>query len=289
MYVSATPHRADRRGRAEQRAHVYARGPGVSPRLYPFVRMLATILLRGWFRFSVTGTEHVPADGPAIVAPNHKNFLDPFFVGLALHRQVRFMAKAELLRSPIGWLLNRLGAFPVRRGAADADTLTTARAILAAGGLVVMFPEGTRIADPDALGSPHHGAGRLALETGVPIVPAAITGTAHLWLGALPKLKRVQIAFLPPVALQAAEDRDEVSELIDERVWPAVRDEYGRLRARPGLIAAGLAALGLGGGLLARRAVEARRAPRLLGVVVPRKLRRGKKPRRLRDRLRPGR
>ena len=112
------------------------------------------------------------------------------------------MAKVELFRGPLAWLLNRLGAFPVRRGAADEEALETFRAILVAGGLVAVFPEGTRIADPNALGSPHHGAA--ALETGAPIVPAAITGTAHLWLGALPKLKRVQIAFLPPVAAQPA-------------------------------------------------------------------------------------
>jgi 1-acyl-sn-glycerol-3-phosphate acyltransferase len=217
--------------------------------------------LRGWFRFGVTGAEHVPAEGPAIVAPNHKNFLDAFFIGLALHRHVRFMAKVELFRGPLAWLFPRLGAFPVRRGEADAEALETSRAILAAGGLVVVFPEGTRITDPDALGSPHHGAGRLALETGAPIVPAAITGTAHLWLGALPKLKRVQIAFLPPVATQPAEGRDEVTELIDDRVWPAVCDEYGRLRAGPGLIAAGLAGLGLGGGCSPGDGSKPRRSP----------------------------
>ena len=186
--MTSAPDAADRRLRAERRAHAYARGRGVSPPLYAFVRALATIFLRGWFRFRATGIEHVPAEGPAIVAPNHKNFLDPFFVGLALHRHVRFMAKVELFRGPLAWLLKRLGAFPVRRGAADDEALETSRAILAAGGLVVVFPEGTRIADPDALGSPHHGAGRLALETGAPIVPAAITGTAHLWRGALAKL-----------------------------------------------------------------------------------------------------
>ena len=140
-------------------------------------------------------------------------------------------------------------------------------------GLVVVFPEGTRVEEPDALGSPHHGAGRLALEAGAPIVPAAITGTSHLWRAALPKLKRVQLAFLPVIAPQPSEGRDEVSDLIDDRVWPAVREEYGRLRANPGLIAAGLAALGLGGGLLTKRRLEASRKPRLLGTVEPRKLR----------------
>jgi 1-acyl-sn-glycerol-3-phosphate acyltransferase len=258
----------------------------VSRPLYAFVRLLATVVLRVWFRVRVTGAEHVPADGATIVAPNHKNFLDAFFVGIAVRRHVRYMAKVELFKGPLGWLFLRLGAFPVRRGEADAEALQTAREILAAGGLVVVFPEGTRVEAPDALGSPHHGAGRLALETGAPIVPAAITGTSRLWRGALPKLKRVQLAFLPAVAPELSDERDEVSVLIDDRVWPAVREEYGRLRANPGLIAAGLAAIGIGGGLLAKRQVEARRKPRLLGKVEPRKLRRKRARRRLLKRVR---
>jgi 1-acyl-sn-glycerol-3-phosphate acyltransferase len=237
------------------------------------------MVLRLWFRVRVSGSEHVPSEGPAIVAPNHKNFLDPFFIGIATRRQVRYMAKAELFWGPLGWLFLRLGAFPVRRGEADTPAIETARAILGAGGVVVVFPEGTRVEARDALGSPHHGAGRLALETGAPIVPAAITGTSHLWRGALPGLKRVQLAFLPAVEPPPSSGRDQVADLIDARVWPAVREEYGRLRASPGLIAAGLAALGLGGGLLARQRLEARRHTRLLGVVEPRRLRR-RKPRR---------
>jgi 1-acyl-sn-glycerol-3-phosphate acyltransferase len=96
----------------------------------------------------------------------------------------------------------------------------------------------------------------------------------------------VQLAFLPAVAPELSEERDEVSELIDDRVWPAVREEYGRLRANPGLIAAGLAAIGIGGGLPAKRQVEARRKPRLLGKVEPRKLRRKRARRRLLTRVR---
>lgn len=272
--------------RAEHSAHAYAREQGVSPRLYAFVRLLATLLLRVWFRFRVTGAENVPDEGPAILAPNHKNFLDAFFVGLALRRHVRYMAKVELFKGPLGWLFLRLGAFPVRRGEADVEALETARAVLAAGGLVVLFPEGTRVDEPDALGSPHHGAGRLALATGAPIVPTAITGTSHLWRGAIPRLKRVQLAFLPAVAPERSESADEVSELIDDRVWPAVREEYGRLRSNPGVIVAGLAALGLGGGLLAKRRLDAGREPRLLGKVEPRKLRHKEARRRLLRRAR---
>ncbi len=246
--------------------------------LYACVRALAVVVLRGWFRLRVRGAERVPRGGPALIAPNHKNFLDPFFIGLSLRRPVHYMAKTELIEGPFGWLLMRLGAFPVRRGESDAESLQTAREILDRGGVVVMFPEGTRVEEPDALGSPRHGAGRLALETGAPIIPAAITGTSHLWRGALPKRKRVQITFLDPVAPESvAKDRDGPTELIDERVWPAVQEEVGRQRATPGLILAGLAAAGIGGGLLARRQLEAQRKPRLLGKLEPRKLRRKKK------------
>ncbi len=243
--------------------------------LYAVARFLTLVVLRGWFRVRITGRENIPATGPAILAPNHKNFLDPFFVGLATHRHVRFMAKVELFKGPLGWLFLRLGAFPVHRGEADTEAVVTARAILAAGGLVVVFPEGTRVEEPDALGSPHHGAGRLALETGAPIIPVAITGTSHLWRGAVPRGRRVQLTFLAPVtADETPENRDAVSELIDDRVWPAVQAEYGRLRASPGVIATILAVIGVGGGLVAKRQFDARRKPELLGKVAPRKERR---------------
>jgi 1-acyl-sn-glycerol-3-phosphate acyltransferase len=115
--------------------------------------------------------ENIPAQGAAIIAANHKSFLDAFFIRLSTHRHVRFMGKTELFRGPLGWLFLRLGAFPVRRGEADADAMETAQLILEQGGLVVIFPEGTRVDDPHAVGAPHHGAGRLALQSGAPIVP----------------------------------------------------------------------------------------------------------------------
>src|SRR5258705_8531502 len=106
-------------------------------------------------------------------------------------RHVRFMPKTELIEAGYGRLLVRLGASPVRRGSADADALETARLVLEQGGLLALFPEGTRIRDPEELGHPKRGAGRLALETGALLVPAAITGTDKLFLGPLPKPRRV--------------------------------------------------------------------------------------------------
>jgi 1-acyl-sn-glycerol-3-phosphate acyltransferase len=257
----------------DERAHRYARGRGVSRVLYAVVRVVAWILLRFWFRLTVEGEEHVPREGAAIVAANHKSLLDPFFLGLSTRRHMRFMAKAELFRGPLGWFVSRLGAFPVRRGAADTEALTTARAILDGGGLLIMFPEGTRIEDPDALGSPHHGAGRLAVQSGAPILPTAVYGTSQLWLGPIPKPRRIGIAFLAPVPATGGES---VDDLIDRQVWPAVREEYGRLQPPPGLIAAALAALGIGGGIAARRRAA---PPRILGVVPPRRLRRRRRRR----------
>ena len=251
-----------------ERAHRYARERGFSPLLYGVIRSVCALLLRSWFRVRTAGAERIPDDGAVIVAANHKSFLDAFFLGLATRRRVRFMAKAELFKGPLGWLFTRLGAFPVRRGEADRDALATARTVLEQGGLLIVFPEGTRVDEPDALGSPHHGAGRLAVETGAPIVPVAIRGTSHLWLGPIPKPRRVDIGFLPPVAVTGSTDP---TELMDRGVWPAVRDEYGRLCATPGLIAAVLAALGLGGVAVARLKPD---RPRLLGVVPPKRLRR---------------
>jgi 1-acyl-sn-glycerol-3-phosphate acyltransferase len=243
--------------------------------LYEFVRRLVAPLLRSWFRMRITGTENVPTRGPAIIAANHKSFLDAFFIGVATRRRVRFMGKTELFRGPFGWLFLRLGAFPVRRGGSDADAIETARLILAGGDVLVMFPEGTRVEDPHALGAPHHGAGRLALQTGAAVIPTAISGTQRLWLGPMPKPHRVQVSFLPaidPATLAAREDA--VGELVDRELWPAVQQEYGRQLARPGLILAALLGVGVGAGVLARR--QANATPRLLGTVEPLRLRRRK-------------
>jgi 1-acyl-sn-glycerol-3-phosphate acyltransferase len=237
-----------------EEAHRLAREKGVSHWLYALVRGLVSPLFRLYFRMHISGAEHVPAEGAAIVAPNHKSFWDSFFIGVCTRRHLRFMAKTELIQAHYGRLLVRLGAFPVRRGQADEDALETARVILRQGGLLALFPEGTRIRDPDNLGHPRRGAGRLALETGAPLVPCAITGTEKIFRGGFPVPRRVQVAFSPPVSVsELAPSQEAASELIEEMVWPEVEGSYRRLRARPTVIAASLAALGIGGGLLARR------------------------------------
>jgi 1-acyl-sn-glycerol-3-phosphate acyltransferase len=249
-----------------EEAHRLAREKGVSKPLYALVRGVVTPLFRLYFRMRVSGREHVPAEGAAIVAPNHKSFWDSFFLGIGSKRHLRFMAKTELIEARYGPLLVRLGAFPVRRGEADEDALETARTVLRQGGLLALFPEGTRIRDPDELGHPKRGAGRLALESGAPLVPAAVSGTEDLFAGPVPKPKKVQVAFAEPIPVsELASSPEAAGDLVEELLWPKVEGEFKRLKARQGLVAGGLAALGVGGGLLVqrrrRRRREARRFP----------------------------
>jgi 1-acyl-sn-glycerol-3-phosphate acyltransferase len=249
-----------------EEAHRMAREKGVSKPLYALVRGVVTPLLRTYFRMRVSGRDHIPDEGAAIVAPNHKSFWDSFFIGICTKRHLRYMAKTELIEARYGPLLVRLGAFPVRRGEADSDALETARTILRQGGLLALFPEGTRIRDPDELGDPKRGAGRLALESGAPLVPAAISGTENLFAGPLPKPKQVQVAFAEAIPVsEIATTAEAAGDLVEGLLWPQVEGEFRRLKAREGLVAGGIAAVGVGGGLLVRRRRRRRRQSRFPG------------------------
>jgi 1-acyl-sn-glycerol-3-phosphate acyltransferase len=244
-----------------EEAHRLAREKGVSRPLYALVRSLVVVFFRLYFRLRVSGAEHVPKEGAAILTANHKSFMDSFALGVCTRRHLRFMAKTELIEARYGRLLVRLGAFPVRRGEADADALETAREVLRQDGLLALFPEGTRVRDPDELGDPKRGAGRLALESGAPLVPAAITGTEDLFVGGFPKPKRVQVAFADPIPVDEIESSPEAAGDLTERIlWPEIEGQFRQLRARQGLIAAAVAALGVGGGVLVQRRRKKRRS-----------------------------
>ncbi|MDX6677854.1 MAG: 1-acyl-sn-glycerol-3-phosphate acyltransferase [Solirubrobacteraceae bacterium] len=237
-----------------EEAQRLAREKGVSRPLYALARALVTPFMRLWFGLTFDGADRIPREGPVIIAPNHKSFWDSFFIGLATRRHVRFMGKTELFTGPKARLLVGLGAFPVRRGTSDEQALETARIVLRQGGVLALFPEGTRIRDPDALGEPRSGAGRLALETGATIVPAAISGSERLFLGPLPRPRRVRIAFGEPISIdEDVPTREAAREIVADELWPQVEREFGRLRAHRGLIGGALAALGLGAGVVARR------------------------------------
>jgi 1-acyl-sn-glycerol-3-phosphate acyltransferase len=235
-------------------AHEFARERGTSKIATRTVRGISIPYMKLVYALKIEGAENIPEEGPVIIAPNHKSFWDAFFVAAATKRPIRFMGKNELFEGRAGKLLIRLGAFPVRRGASDAEAIETARRILLDGGLLALFPEGTRVRDPTILGTPHKGAARLALETGATVVPCAITGTEKLFAGPFPRPGRVRVAFSEPIELSPTEPTPEAAaELVDERLWPEVESQRQRLLSHPGVIAAGLAALGIGAGVAANR------------------------------------
>lgn len=125
----------------------------------------------------VIGLDNIPRRGPVIVLANHMNFIDPPILGALLRRKVIFMAKTELFRKPLlGWVVKHYDAFPVKRGEPDHRALRQALKVLADGGALGMFPEGTR-SKTGILQRGHTGAALIALRSGAPIVPVAITGT----------------------------------------------------------------------------------------------------------------
>jgi 1-acyl-sn-glycerol-3-phosphate acyltransferase len=168
---------------------------------YAFWYRFYSLLFRLLFRLRVEGRAHVPASGPVLVVSNHVSAVDPPIAGVAVGRQVWYMAKEELLKTPLlGPYLRSVGVFPVRRGEADRRSVRTALDVLQRGGALLMFPEGTR--SPDGRLQPAEpGAALLALRTGAPVLPLAVVGTQQVMpKGArFPRLQPVTVRIGPPL------------------------------------------------------------------------------------------
>lgn len=143
--------------------------------LMPFYKLL--------FWYKINGRENVPNDEAYIVCSNHLSNNDPVLLGLAMKRQIFYMAKAELFRNPIaGWVIRHLGAFPVNRGAGDGKAINEAEQIVKDGKLLGIFIEGTRSKTGEFL-RPKSGASIIAHQMNVPVIPVCIT----------PKNKKIRV------------------------------------------------------------------------------------------------
>ena len=216
--------------------HRRAREKGVNPLVYWLARAVLQPVFHLYFRLSRIGREHIPESGPVILCSNHRSFLDPFVIGTCLRRPVYYVAKQELFRYRfVAWILNSLGAFPVVRGAGDQDMLSTAKAILERGDAVLMFSEGTRIR-PGALGRPKRGVGRLALESGAPVVPVAVIGTESVRNGWRFRPHKVRIRIGGPLTFPKVEKASpQLAAAVTDRIWPNVMLQWEWLGGLPPL------------------------------------------------------
>jgi 1-acyl-sn-glycerol-3-phosphate acyltransferase len=212
--------------------------------IYEAVRVVLTPYLMLLHRARCIDSHNIPADGPAIIAPNHFSFLDHFFVAVYLRRKVHFMAKSQLFQRPLQFIFTHGGVFPVRRGHHDEEAFKTAHAVLARGDIVVMYAEAGRSRSGE-LGKPRHGLGRLALESGAPVVPTAIAGTERARNWKRFQFPKVTVQFGEPLRFERVpEPTKEQSQAASEVVFERVGVLHGRLRTegRRGAVRAARAA-----------------------------------------------
>jgi 1-acyl-sn-glycerol-3-phosphate acyltransferase len=183
---------------------------------YRFVGFLSRPFVKGLFRLRAEGVENVPKEGGFVLAANHLSNFDPWPLGMPLfpQRYLRFMAKSELFWWPLGPIIKSGGAFRVRRGEGDLEAMRTAIDLVRQGHAVVMFPHGTRARkglvkryQPRA----HSGAARIALEAGVPLVPAALAGTDRL-----SRLGPLRVRYGRPIDLDGLDARAATEQLMAE-------------------------------------------------------------------------
>jgi len=182
---------------------------------YRFAKLVFGLILFVWTRREVVGLENVPRRGPVILASNHVNLLDPPLLAVLLPRRIVYMGKIELWKTPIiGPLYGLVGFIPVQRFGADVAALRKAEKTLQQNQVLGMFPEGTRSRKP-GLGKGQPGTAIIALRSGAPIVPVAVSGTAGV---AVPRsffrLTRVRVVFGKPFELP--KDRRLSTELVQQ-------------------------------------------------------------------------
>ncbi len=196
---------------------------------YIVLRAFFTVVFHTIWPLRVTGREHVPRQGAAIIVCNHLSLVDPFVVGYAGDRIVNFMGKEELFRTPIiGFLIRKVGAFPVDRTRRDPAAMRTALQVLKSGELLGMFPEGTRSTTGEMLEF-RAGAARLAARTEVPIIPAALHNTNKAMPpGKLLRPARISIRFGEPFELTELYDRKDKGEAM-ERALHTIKERIEAL------------------------------------------------------------
>lgn len=208
--------------------------------VYEVVRILTSLYGLLFLRGRCIDAGHVPAAGPAIVAPNHFSFMDHFLVGMFTRRKLRFMAKSQLFKPPMQWIYTHGGVFPVRRGHRDEEAFRTAELVLSRGGVVAMYPEAGRSRTGRLSERARPGIGRLALESGAPVVPVAIFGSSKVRNWKRLRFPQVTVQYGEPITFPREESpsRERQQEVADE-IFGRVKELYAGLErdGRRGVVA----------------------------------------------------
>jgi 1-acyl-sn-glycerol-3-phosphate acyltransferase len=198
--------------------------------IYEVVRIVTVLHALISFRARGIGTDKVP-NGPVILAPNHASFMDHFFTGAFIRRRVQFMGKSQLFgSSPLSWIYSHGGVFPVRRGHHDEDAFVSAFEILGRGGAVVMYCEGGRSRTGKLADQAKPGIGRLALESGVPVVPVAILGSYQVRNWKKLHFPKVTIQYGDPFKFDLVEHPDrELQQRAADVIFARIKELHGEL------------------------------------------------------------
>lgn len=212
---------------AEYFTHFHERARRGVGWIYDLVRVILTAPTILLYRTRAIGVENVPEHGRVIVTPNHFSQMDHFFAAVYLRRRVQFMAKSQLFGNPfLNYIFKYSGVFPVRRGHHDTEAFKTAETVLDKEGALLMYAEGGRSRSGD-LGEPKRGVGKIALESGAPVVPVAIHGSAHVRGWKRFQFPKVTVQFGQPLSFPVKADptREEQQQVADQ-VFDHVRAMY---------------------------------------------------------------
>ncbi|MFZ0977005.1 MAG: lysophospholipid acyltransferase family protein [Solirubrobacteraceae bacterium] len=217
------------------RFHSLVRSGPPESKVYETVRVVTELNALLVYRARGIGSENVP-NGPVILAPNHASFMDHFFTGAFIRRRVQFMGKSQLFKGFPGWVFSHGGVFPVRRGYQDEEAFITADRILARGGAVVMYCEGGRSRSGKIADEARPGIGRIALESGAPVVPVAILGSYQVRNWKRLQFPKVTVQYGDPFRFDAIhgstrEQQQEVADYILDRIRE-MHSELARLGRR---------------------------------------------------------
>lgn len=202
---------------------------------YTAARLLVTLPTLLIYRVRAIGLENVPREGPLVLAPNHFSQMDHFFAGVYLRRKIRFMAKSQLFGPPVlTYVYKHGGVFPVRRGHQDEEAFKTAFTLLDQEEMLLVYAEGGR-SRSNELGEPKPGIGRIALQSGAPVVPVAIYGSARVRGWKRLRFPRITVEFGEPLSFPVEPEPSRERQLqVATEIFGRVREMYSGLATRNG-------------------------------------------------------